>query len=129
MISAVQQFKQASPFIERALVEEGTGLYTCKDVLDDLLMDRALCWSNTRAAIITRMRQFPHGKSLLLWLGGGEIDAIVTLAVEQVLPYAKHEGAVVIEINGRPGWARALKRRGIDARTTSHVILINVGEH
>ena len=126
MIRPVEQFQQARPFIERALAEEGTGLYTCADVLDDVLMDHALIWSNTRAAIVTRMRQMPRGKSLLLWLGAGDLDAIVSLAVQEILPYAQREGAAVIEINGRPGWARALKRRGITTRTTSHVIVSHV---
>lgn len=126
MIATVQQFEQATPFIQAALDEEGTGLYSLRDVLDDLLMDRALLWSNTRAAIVTRMRQMPRGKSLLLWLGGGDLDALVDLAVSKVRPYAQSEGASVIEINGRPGWARALKRRGLDARVSSHVIVFNV---
>lgn len=114
-----KQFEQAAPLIQRALDEDGTDLYTLRDVLDYLLTDRALLWSDTRAAVVTCMHQMPQGKSLTLWLGAGDLDSIIALVIEQIRPYAIREGAKVVEINGRPGWVRALKKAGFPFTTRS----------
>lgn len=109
---SIEKWKQALPYVERALAEEGTGLYTIHDVLDYLLTDRALLWSDTRAAIVTCMHRCPRGKLLSLWLASGDLEQLISLAADQIRPYAEREGATVIEINGRPGWKRELRKRG-----------------
>jgi len=109
-----QQFKQAAPFIERALEAEGSGLHTLNDVADYLLTDRALLWSDTRAAIVTQLFQQPKGKSLLLWLAAGDLEQIVAMATNAIRPYAQREGVKVIEIVGRKGWVRELRKRGFE---------------
>lgn len=122
-----KQFEQAAPLIERALAEEGTGLHTLHDVLDYLLTDRALLWSDTRAAIVTQMYQQPQGKALLVWLAAGDLDQIVAMAENAIRPYAQREGAKVVQIIGRKGWVRALRKRGYDLHERA-VIHMPIGD-
>lgn len=80
------------------------------EVLNDLLLNRAQLWRSERAAMVTSLNDGPE-PYVLVWIGGGDLRDL--LAMQPVVAsWAKQQGAKAARINGRKGWARALKRIG-----------------
>lgn len=124
----VSEFTRCLPWIESALAAETSTLSRSRDVLDFLRTGQCKLWSDTRACIVTYIDVKPRGKVLVMWLGGGDLDAILALG-EKLQPHAIEHGCSKVEIHGRPGWVKALKARGfrpvrvtlaIDVPETTH---------
>ncbi len=119
----IEEFERCRPWIEEALDRGPSGLYKIQDVFNFLLTGRCQLWSDTRACIVSFVDHKPRGNVFVLWLGAGELDAIIALG-ETARPFALEQGCAIVEINGRRGWAKALKAAGfIGERVALHMAI------
>lgn len=81
--------------------------WTLEAVELELRERRAVFWPMERSAVVTQVMQYPNGRVLRIWLAGGDLDEL-----RHFLPaadnYARSEGCVAVEIEGRLGWERVL---------------------
>lgn len=80
------------------------------EVLGELAAGRAQLWCGERAALVTQLIHGPE-PFVHVWLGGGELSELRRLA-PGVEAWARAQGARAARINGRRGWARALRAQG-----------------
>jgi hypothetical protein len=80
------------------------------EVLAELAAGRVQLWRGERSAMLTQLVAGPE-PYVLVWLGGGELPELMAMA-PGVEAWARAQGAWAARINGRRGWARALRRTG-----------------
>lgn len=68
----------------------------------------AQLWLGRRSALVT---QVTVERDIHVWLAGGEMDEIIAL-VPGAEAWARAMTCTSVTIDGRPGWARVLKRLG-----------------
>lgn len=96
----------------RAWLVPALGRDTEAAIVWELMSGRAQLWRGDRSALVTQLvaGEPPY---ILLWLAGGDLQEI--LAMDRgVTAWARAQGAREARINGRKGWARALKRLGFE---------------
>lgn len=81
------------------------------EVLAELEAGRAQLWPGERAAMVSRLLRSPDELYALVWLGGGDLRELLQLA-PGACAWARAQGCTAARINGRLGWARALRRQG-----------------
>lgn len=81
------------------------------EVAAALAAGRAQLWPGERSAMVTTLQITPEGPTCHVWLAGGELADLLAMAVG-VEAWARAQGCAWVTLNGRKGWARALKRRG-----------------
>lgn len=81
------------------------------EVVAALVRNRAQLWPGERSAMVTTLQITPDGPTCHVWLAGGELSELLEMAVG-VEAWARAQGCAYATLNGRKGWARALKRRG-----------------
>lgn len=81
------------------------------ELLAELAAGRAQLWPGERAAMVTTLQIGPEGRSCHVWLGGGDLAELIAMA-PGLEAWARQQGCDFASVNGRKGWARALKRRG-----------------
>lgn len=96
-----------------ALAEAVDGrLYTI-EYLDALVIEkRAFMWASEDAAIIAEIKMFPTGaKAIHCLVAAGSLEGVMHLApiVEE---WGRARGCIGALVEGRAGWAKALKGRG-----------------
>lgn len=92
------------------------GLWTLDAVEQEIRAGRAVLWPLERSAVVTQIHAHPNGRVLRLWLAGGDLNELL-----HFLPaadnYARAQGCIAVEVEGRPGWEKKLvgyeKRRVI----------------
>jgi hypothetical protein len=113
---AAGAWEDARPFVERAL-EEGLGHLAAEDVLAAIEARDMQLWllvepgaARLRGAVVTQLVDWPRRRVCRLVLAGAEdgrrsdwLGAIATIEA-----WALQRGCGVIELYGRPGWARLL---------------------
>jgi hypothetical protein len=79
------------------------------EVLNELLLGRAMLWEGDRAAVVTQCTREPP--TFHLWLAGGKLMDVMAL-----LPggeaWARSMGLERVTVDGRLGWSRFLKSYG-----------------
>jgi hypothetical protein len=80
------------------------------EILEELRAGRVQLWRGERSAMLTQLVAAPE-PYILVWLGGGELDELMALR-PGVEAWARAQGARAARINGRRGWARALRGAG-----------------
>lgn len=81
------------------------------DLCAELSAGRAQLWIAGRSALATQCVSGPAGRELHIWLAGGDLEEILTLA-PGVEAWARGQGCVRVTLEGRPGWTRALRPLG-----------------
>lgn len=105
----------AAAMLDTALNDEGRVLFS--DVARDLLTGDAVLWlvmrgDVARAALVTREVRYPRCWSLLVQLLAGEgLEDWVHL-IADIERSARDRGCKYVEVQGRRGWERELKRAG-----------------
>jgi hypothetical protein len=86
-------------------IEEG-------DLINEMFLNRAQLWRGERSAMVTQLvgAEVPN---VTVWLGGGDLDDLLALQ-PGVEAWARQQGCREARINGRPGWARALRATGFE---------------
>lgn len=90
-----------------ALVDDTEGF-----VLGELLANRAQLWRGARSAMVTQLI-VAVPPNICVWLGGGDLDDLMTMQ-PGVEAYGRMHGCKEARINGRQGWARALRKTGFE---------------
>lgn len=91
-------------------LEPALGESARADVEGDIASGRAQLWVGKRSAIVTQLIATPE-PHIHVWLGGGELRELMDLA-PGLESWARAFGCVAATIDGRHGWARALRRDG-----------------
>lgn len=74
-----------------------------------LLAGTAQLWLGSRSAMVTEMNGDP--RALHVWLGGGDLHELLSFT-PGVAAYARTWGCSELTLQGRKGWARALRHLG-----------------
>lgn len=81
--------------------------WTIEAVEQEIRANRAMFWPLEQSAGVTQIHEYPNGRVLRIWLAGGELEE-----VRKYLPamdnYARWQGCVAVEVEGRPGWEKVL---------------------
>lgn len=107
MISA--EVVRCRPWLEAA-VEHSPG-ESLGAVVEEILSGRAQLWGGRRSCLVTQLTQTPEGRIVHGWLCGGDRQEVLG-ALPMVESWARQQGAEIATVNGRKGWARALKPQG-----------------
>lgn len=112
-----QDYLRFRPQFEQAL---DSRLYTI-DHLDRLLLSgQAQIWFGDNAAIVTEIRTYPTGASVIHGLvAAGELNEIVGTLIPKAEAWAKSAGCIMAIIESRSGWVRKLKRAGYEIHQTA----------
>ncbi len=109
--------EQVRAWLEEAL-HDPAPLYELPDVLRAIEDNHAQLWVGDRSCMVTQIDDYPSGERVLMvWLCAGDLDHVMEGRV-QVEEWAKAAGCTQIIIEGRPGWARALKEHGFEHYAT-----------
>lgn len=80
------------------------------EVMNEILLDRAQLWRGERSAMVTQLVA-ADPPNVTVWKGGGDLSDLLALQ-PGIEAWARQQGVKEARINGRPGWARALRDRG-----------------
>lgn len=82
------------------------------EVIAELLANRATLWPGLRSAFVTTLHAGDE-PCIHIWLGGGDLRELLTLQ-PGIEAWARAQGAAFATIEGRKGWARALRKTGFE---------------
>lgn len=105
--SSVEAWRRGAPHLKAALAGHDT--HKLGDVLRMVANGKAQFWPCEKSAAVTEVIQYPQGRSVRIWLAGGDLDELQ--ALEGAIcrwAYTQH-GCTRSEIVGRDGWSRALE--------------------
>ena len=105
------EWARAAPWLEEALKHAG-GTHALADVQAMVLGGEAQFWPLARAAAVTVIEDDPQERRLLVWLAGGDLDALRRELSPRLEAWARGRGCRRILIVGRAGWERALRAQG-----------------
>ena len=81
------------------------------EVVADLASGMAQIWEGEGAGLVTQCVAGLSGRSLHVWLAGGNLREIIALR-PGVEAWARAQGCVRVTIDGRRGWAKVLRGWG-----------------
>lgn len=84
---------------------------TPTELIAALTSGQAQIWPGETAAMVTTLQDGPQGRFLHVWLAGGDLAGVMALK-PGVEAWARAMGCKFVTINGRPGWARLLRKDG-----------------
>ena len=113
----MSEYARFRPLFAEAL---DTRLYTIEHLDDLLYSGRAQIWFGEAAAIVTEVRTYPTGTTVIHGLvaattpasAGAGLAEIVETLIPKAEAWGRSIGCVLAIIESRPGWARALRARG-----------------
>ena len=105
--SVMAEWVRCRQWIIPALREE-----TEAEVVGELATGRAQIWGGRESALITQLVTADE-PLVHVWLGGGDMRELMALQ-PGVEAWGRAQGAKALWINGRKGWARALRRNGFE---------------
>lgn len=103
-------FDRLRPLLEDAL--KG-GFYTMDDVIVALVENRVQFWPGKNCAVITEIQTYPSDKVVQVWVAGGDLEEIVSMA-PGLEAWARINGCTAVLIEGRQGWGRVMKDHGYE---------------
>lgn len=105
--------------LDRILDRMG-GLYTAKDIIDQINLGRMQSFLQGDSWVITRIMDHPRGRSLEIFAVVGNVDDLRILH-DRIVMYGFEIGAKVITAYGRKGWLPDARRRGWTVKARSFV--------
>lgn len=116
----MKEYQRARAWLLKALEFEGDPEV---ELVAKLQAGHAQLWLGERCAMVTEVHQESEGRSLHVWLAGGDLDEIVSLT-PGIAAWGRMMGCVEATIEGRPGWARVLKPYGFAGETILRKALV-----
>jgi hypothetical protein len=80
-------------------------------IVERLKAGTAMLWLGERSAMITEINDTEAGRVLHVWLAGGELAEVVSFT-PGIAAFGRMMGCVDATLEGRKGWARALRPYG-----------------
>jgi hypothetical protein len=106
-VSFEAEWARCSDWLAAALkrADDGRDL---DEARSQVLADLAQFWPFDRCAFVTEVLETPDGRTLHIWLGGGDLKEMAAHQ-ETLAEWARAAGCRYATINGRRGWMRALR--------------------
>ena len=110
-------WRELLPFVRRA-VATSDGAFTATSVYNDAMSGFHTIWILVRNDVIvmmltTRIVQYPAKRGLAIdWVGGGDLTAVIEIALDSLMQYARRNSCHEIEGCGRKGWEKWLAPHG-----------------
>jgi hypothetical protein len=99
-------FDRLRPQLARALKRSGRGAFEPEDVWEAIAEGRMQFWPAPGSAVVTELRRYPRQLACHVFLAGGVMQEVRALA-PVVMAWARTQGATLMTLEGRPGWARS----------------------
>lgn len=109
----MKEYLKARDWLLKALAFEGDPE---AELVAKLRAGKAQLWLGEKSAMVTEVTEEPGGRCLHGWLAGGDLLEIKAL-IPGALAWGRMMGCVTATIEGRTGWARALKTLGFAGET------------
>lgn len=122
--SRVAEFWPTISKLIQPAIDRSGGRCTAGQILDLAQGDKATVWlmvdretKKIEAAAVSEMRSYPTTPRLhVMLVGGTRMNEWLSDIVAQLKAFGKHNGAKQIEVYGRTGWERELKKVGFVKR-------------
>lgn len=111
------EWGRCEPWLAAALEHDG-GFFEIADVRDAVFGGRAHLWAGVRAAAVSRWVEYDTGKTLLIWVAGGDLDELTNRMLPAGEDWARERGCTRALLYGRRGWERVLAPRGFRHHST-----------
>tara|TARA_R110002020_G_scaffold7935_7_gene32605 strand:+ start:2566 stop:2958 length:393 start_codon:yes stop_codon:yes gene_type:complete len=118
-------WKASEPYLQAALDKSGNE-WTTDDVLKEVEDDHAIFYPVQNGAAIFRVARYPQKRMLRIWIAGGHMAPNINAVLEAAEFHADQHDCDGIEIGGRKGWERVLKKHGYQHKSV--LLVKNIGE-
>lgn len=98
------ELERCRPWIEAALAE-GLGTHEFDDIAAACCSGHMQLWPLANGCLVTEIKAYPRKKVLNVFLGGGDLHALVDMT-DEITKWAKSKGCDIATVQGRKGWAR-----------------------
>ena len=98
------EWERCLPWLMAALEYDETN--NIDHVYREICEGRAQFWAGKQSAAVTAICNNPNGKSLFIWLAGGDMSELCGGMMQAATAYAKANDCKWLEISGRKGWKR-----------------------
>lgn len=106
-MSIFDAWAKAKPFIELS-IPELHGTHTIDDIALMVGAGHLRIWNGEKSAVLTEITRTPRIKALNCFIGGGDLEELLKIRDEKLVPFAKENDCTRITGAGRKGWSRAL---------------------
>ena len=107
----VRDILRAEPLINRALAK-GSGTHTYEDIAEDVLKGDSQLWMGKDSCMVTQVLQLPQKRRLHIMLGSGDLNELLEMVEEELIPFAKANNCKDMSLVGRKGWKKVLSKSG-----------------
>lgn len=104
-------WERAAPWLDEALAHAGRS-HELADVRAMIDRGEAQFWLVDGAAAVTLLQDEPRERRLLVWLAGGDLEALRQTLSPRLEAWGRKRGCRRMLIVGRAGWERALRGLG-----------------
>ena len=102
---------RVEPLINRALAK-GSGTHTYESIAEDIIKGDSQLWVRNDSCLVTQVIQFPAKRRLHIFIGSGDMQDLLDMVEEELIPFAKENNCTDMSLVGRKGWKKALAKKG-----------------
>lgn len=106
-------FDRCAGWIAAAL-EHSIGGWTLEDVRQAVEAGELQLWPGERAAVVTKLAEYPSFTAIESIAAGGDGDEIVNVLVPRAEAWGRSNGATRAHLVGRLGWQKRMKSSGYE---------------
>lgn len=107
----------------QAAIAKTDGKWSLEDVEARVENRTACLFTTEQSAAVVWVDEYPQRRALTVAFGGGSLDDILS-HVPAIKEYARQLDCGQVDVYGRPGWVKALKKLGF--RQTSVTMTLGV---
>ena len=107
----VRDLLRVEPLINRALAK-GSGTHTYESVAEEIIKGDSQLWTRNNSCLVTQVMQFPAKRRLHIFIGAGDMNDLIDMVEEELVPFAKANDCKEMSLVGRKGWKKALANTG-----------------
>lgn len=97
----------------QAALDHGGNSHDVEHIEEGIRCNQFQAWFAEDAVLVTELIDYPNYRVVHVFLAGGSLETILQMRPD-IERFGQHFGCKYLSINGRPGWARALKEFGYD---------------
>ena len=104
-------------------LEYADGKYNLDDIEQRIRARTAILFTSDKSSAVVWVEDYPQVRSLVVAFGGGDLDDILA-HIPTIRDYGREVGCTQVDVYGRPGWSKVLKKHGF--RQSSVIMSIGV---